>query len=240
MPLNLESVPHWTSGAFSFLGPTSRNFAPAGIRGSWRLAFRDSLRGPRNDVRGRHIFSGSWPRRRGGEQFLGPGGPAAPLQERHERFSPEKFGEEAGAEAAAQGQHGGYPRKGARAAARRQAGPARVEGPELPSGTARSARLLSLSRQDAALGLGGARNTPLSPPPRLPGRCTRAVRPVASPGRAPGAERLPGARILRVARQGAGAQSLREKRRPHSRFRAEGLACGRPGALDQPEPPLAS
>lgn len=67
------------------------------------------------------------------------------------------------------------------------------------------------SGRGAAWRLRGARNTPLSPPPRLPRRCARAVRPVASPGRAPGAERLPGARVLRAAPRGAGAQSLQNR-----------------------------
>lgn len=69
----------------------------------------------------------------------------------------------------------------------RVARPAGVEGPEPPSGTARSACLLSLSRGDAAFGLRGSRNTPLSPPPPLPRRSAGAVRLAASPGRAPAA-----------------------------------------------------
>lgn len=83
---------HWTSGAFSFLGPAGCSFAPTGSRGSRGLAIRDSLRGPRNDVRGRHIFSGSWLRREGAYGFWGCGRySAAPPQERQEGFWSGKF-----------------------------------------------------------------------------------------------------------------------------------------------------
>lgn len=72
-PRKLQFRAHWEPG-----GP-----------GDW--AFRDSLRGPRNDVRGRHIFSGSRLRREGAYSFWGPGDSAAPPQERPEGFSPGKF-----------------------------------------------------------------------------------------------------------------------------------------------------
>ena len=87
----LPLASHWTSGALSSLGPASCNLTPTGSRGSWGLAIRDSLRGPRNDVRGRHIFSGSWLRREGAYGFWGPGDSAAPPQERQEGFWPGKF-----------------------------------------------------------------------------------------------------------------------------------------------------
>lgn len=48
--------------------------------------FRDFPRGPRSDVRGRHIFSGFWLPRGVGEQLVGRES-AAPRQERLERFS---------------------------------------------------------------------------------------------------------------------------------------------------------
>lgn len=216
-PHELKFRAHWAPGVLE-----------TGIRGS--------LRGPRNDVRGRHIFSGSWLRRGGGELFLGPGDSAAPPHERQERISRGKFGSEARAEAAAQDEHGGCSRKGARAAARRQAG--WVEGPEPASGTARSACLLPPSRGDAAFGLRGSRNTPLSPPPRR--RALRRSRALGGvPLSAPAAALSLGACFSR-ALQGAGAPSPREKRRPGSRFRTQGLAGGRPRAADQPEPPTAS
>lgn len=205
--------------------------------GSWRRAFRDSRRGPRTDVRGRHIFRGSWLRRRGGEPFLGPGVLRRPRRRGASGFRPESLARRrprrvstaavpagrAGCRASpGRSRPGGGPRAAVRASALRSPRSA------VPSG------------RGAAWRLGGARNTPLSPPPRLPRRCARAVRPVAIPGRAPGAERLPGARVLRAAPRGAGAQSLQEQRRPPSRLGAAGLARGRPGAPDQPEPPLAS
>lgn len=165
----------------------------------------------------------------------------APRQERQERFSPEKFGEETGAEAAAQDRHGGCPRKGARAAARRQAGPARVEGPGLPSETARSTRLLSLSRQDAAIGLKGARNTPLSPPPPLPRRSAGAVRLVASPRRRRVQSVFPAPGFAGLLCR---ARELTPCRKTGARVRGSGprawLAIAPGPYLDQPEPPLAS
>lgn len=114
--------------------------------------------------------------------FWAPGVARRPAGEAGAVFTG-KFGEEEGAEAAAQRVPAGRPRKGARAAARRQAGPARVEGPEPPSGPARSPRLLPRSCRDAAFGLRGARNTPLSPPPPLPGRSAGALRSAARPCR---------------------------------------------------------
>ena len=161
-----DSVPplssRWTRGALSFLGPRSWNFAPVGSRGSRTPAFRDSPRGPRSDVRGRHIFSGSWLPRGVGEQLVSRGESAAPRQERLERFSPGKFvrpGRQGG------GSTGRAPRLSSQGRAGCSASPGRpagVEGREPPSETASSACLGPRSRRDAAVGLRGARNTPLS------------------------------------------------------------------------------
>lgn len=116
----------------------------------------------------------------------------------------------------------------------RVARPAWVEGPSYRLG--QRARLAPFpcptqTRRVGSFGLGSSRNTPLCPPPQPPGRS--AVRGSGALGGVP----QPGAGCRAFPRRlgspglpaGAGPYSLREKRRPSSRFRAEGLVFGRLG-----------
>lgn len=166
----------------------------------------------------------------GAHSFWGPRDSAAPP---HERFSPGKFGSEARAEAAAQGEPGGCPRRGARL----QRSPGRLG---LRAGAAvrdtRAARLLPLSRRDRAFGLRGAGTRP------------------APAGRALCRSRAPGG----VPRSGAGCRAFPQRLGSPGRTagRGELPPCGSRGApvcgagprawlavipaAEQPEPPTAS
>lgn len=215
--------------------PHELKFRAHWSQGSWRPAFRDSLRGPRNDVRGRHIFSGSRLRREGADSFWAPGIVRRPRGKGRSGFRPESL------------------------ARRRSRRASQTDVPARARGLQRVARPVQpgLRAQNRRQGPRAPLASFASVPPRR-GVRVRRRREHAPLLAAPAAPALRRSRALGgVSRLGARCRAFPGRRGSPRRsagrvsslplgeeapgFAGQGLACGRPpGAPNQPEPPIAA